>query len=104
MAMQFELTSELLDSLKKAVEEKDSAYLNAQLAGLYAPDIALIINQLNAQQAAYIYELLDDAIAPNVLLELDDDKSAEPLATYSSMQMTEPIDQIASDCAPDAPA
>src|SRR5436190_12201194 len=101
MAMQFELTSELLDSLKKAVEEKDSAYLNAQLAGLYAPDIALIINQLNAQQAAYIYELLDDDIAPNVLLELDDDKREELLATFSSKQIAEQIDQMASDDAAD---
>jgi magnesium transporter len=99
--MQFELTSDLLDSLKKAVEEKDSAYLNAQLAGLYAQDIALIINQLNAQQAAYIYELLNDELAPNVLLELDDDKREELLATFSSKQIAEQIDQMASDDAAD---
>ena len=59
--MQFELTSEMLDGLKRAVEEKNVTFLKEKLHDLYAPDIAEIINQLNIAQAAYIYELLDDA-------------------------------------------
>jgi magnesium transporter len=99
--MQFELTSELLEALKRAIDSKDARFVNSQLAGLYAPDIASIINQLNITQAAYIYELLDDDMAPNVLLELDDDNREDLLATFSSKQIAEQIDNMDSDDAAD---
>lgn len=99
--MQFELTSEYLEKLRDAIEEKDALYLNEQLHELYAPDIAEIINQLRDNEAAYIYELLDDETAPNVLLELDDDKRERLLATFSSKQIAEQIDNMDSDDAAD---
>jgi len=99
--MQFELTSEFLDSLKKAIDENDTPYLQEQLKELYAPDIAIIINQLNLQNAAYIYELLDDETAPHVLLELDEDKREDLLATFSSKQIAEQLDNMDSDDAAD---
>jgi magnesium transporter len=99
--MQFELTSELLSSLKDNIEEKNSAFLKAQLFDLYAQDIALIINQLKLEEAAYIYELLDDDVAPDVLLELDDDKREDLLATFSSKEIAEQIDNMDSDDAAD---
>ena len=99
--MQFELTSEYLDNLKEAIESKNLVFLNKQLHELYAPDIAIIINQLKDSEAAYIYELLDDETAPNVLLELDDEKRERLLATFSSKQIAEQIDNMNSDDAAD---
>jgi magnesium transporter len=99
--MQFELTSAYLDSLREAIEVKNVVFLNNQLHELYAPDIAMIINQLKDSEAAYIYELLDDETAPKVLLELDDDKRERLLATFSSKQIAEQIDNMDSDDAAD---
>ncbi len=99
--MQFELTSEFLDTLKQAIEEKNNTYLREQLHELYAPDIAIIINNLNLVHAAYIYELLDDETAPEVLLELDDDQREDLLATFSSKQIAEQVDNMDSDDAAD---
>ncbi len=99
--MQFELTSEFVDGLKKAVEERNVPFVKERLQGLYAPDIATIINNLNLQQAAFIYELLDDEVAPNVLLELDDEKREDLLATFSSKQIAEQLDNMQSDDAAD---
>lgn len=99
--MQFELTSEYLEKLRDAIEEKNAVYLNEQLHELYAPDIAEIINLLRVTEAAYIYELLDDETAPNVLLELDDDTRERLLATFSSKQIAEQIDNMDSDDAAD---
>jgi magnesium transporter len=99
--MQFELTTEILDGLKQAIEDKEAALLKERLHDLYAPDIAIIINQLNIEQAAYIYELLDDETAPNVLLELDDDTRENLLATFSSKQIAEQLDNMDSDDAAD---
>ncbi|MGZ3904930.1 MAG: magnesium transporter, partial [Bacteroidia bacterium] len=99
--MQFELTTEYLDKLRDAIAEKDAAYLKEQLHELYAPDIAEIINQLRDSEAAYIYELLDEEIAPNVLLELDDDMRERLLATFSTKEIAEQIDNMDSDDAAD---
>jgi len=85
--MQIEITSEYIDSFKTAIDEKNIVFLKEQLNEFYAQDIAIIINQLNLNQAAYIYELLDDEIAPNVLLELDDETREDLLTTFSSKQI-----------------
>jgi magnesium transporter len=99
--VQFELTSELLERLKTAIEKKDRDFLRGRLHDLYPQDIASIINQLNLNHAAFIYELLDEEQAPNVLLELDDDKREDLLATFSSKQIAEQIDNMESDDAAD---
>lgn len=99
--MQFELTSDILDSLKLAIEQKNQALLKQQLHDLYAQDIAIIINQLNIDEAAYIYELLDDDTAPDVLLELDDDTREKLLATFSSQEIAKELDNMDSDDAAD---
>jgi magnesium transporter len=99
--MQFELTTEYLDKLRDAISGKDDVYLKEQLHELYEPDIAEIINQLRDTEAAYIYGLLDDEIAPNVLLELDDDMRERLLATFSTKQIAEQIDNMDSDDAAD---
>ena len=99
--MQFELTSEFLERLKDAIETNDTTSLKEQLSELYAPDIAIIINQLNVQEAAFLYELLDEDTAPNVLLELDDDKREDLLATFSSKQIAEQLEEMDSDDAAD---
>jgi magnesium transporter len=99
--MQFELTSDYLEKLRDAIEARNAAYLKEQLHELYAPDIAQIINQLKDSEAVYIYELLDEDTAPNVLLELDDDKRENLLASFSSKQIAEQLDNMDSDDAAD---
>lgn len=90
-----------MDSLKKAIEEKNVVFLSEQMHDLYPQDIAIIINRLNLEQAAYIYELLDDDTAPNVLLELDDDTREDLLATFSTKEIAEQLDNMDSDDAAD---
>jgi magnesium transporter len=99
--MQFELTSELLDELKRAIDENNVPFLKAHLNSLYPQDIAIIINRLNLNHAAYIYELLDEETSPRVLLELDDDKREDLLATFSSKQIAEEVEDMDSDDAAD---
>jgi magnesium transporter len=99
--MQFEITSDFIDSFKKAIEEKNTSFLKEQLNEFYAQDIAIIINQLNLEQASYLFELIDDDIAAKVLLELDDDKREELLTTFSSKEIAEQLDNMQSDDAAD---
>lgn len=99
--MQFELSTYILEGLKLAIKEQNDSFLKEQLNDLYPQDIAIIINNLNLFEASYIYQLLDDDTAPNVLLELSDDKREELLATFSSKEIAEQLDNMDSDDAAD---
>ncbi|MCA0431569.1 MAG: magnesium transporter [Bacteroidetes bacterium] len=99
--MQFELTTDYLNKLQDAIASKNQLFIKEQLSELYAPDIAIIINQLNVEEASYLYELINDELAADVLLELDDDKREQLLSTFSSKEIAEQIDNMESDDAAD---
>lgn len=99
--MQFELTSQYIDQLRSDIEARNDELIRTRLQELYAADIAIIINQLNIAEASYIYELTDDDIAADVLLELDEEKREELLATFSTKEIAEQLDNMDSDDAAD---
>ena len=72
--MQFELTTNILDSLILAIEEKNTAFLNKQLHDLYPQDIAIIINQFivmhNNHALHYAVEYFCEVCHQNVMLPL----------------------------------
>lgn len=99
--MQFELNIEYLEQLKNAIAQQDDAFLKKQLHELYAVDIALVLNQLDLEDASYLYDLLDEEIASDVLLEMEEDKREALLATFSTKEIAEQLDNMESDDAAD---
>ncbi len=71
--MQFELTREYIDHLKNIIEEKNDVAAIALMEELHSADIAEIYDELNIEEAKYLYLLLDDDTAADVLAELEDD-------------------------------
>jgi len=99
--MQFELNSEYLDQLKKAIVEKNDEFLKSQLSELYAVDIALILNQLDLEESIYLYDQIDEELSSDVLLEMEDEKREALLATFSTKEIAEQLDNMDSDDAAD---
>src|SRR6266403_315305 len=99
--MQFELTTEYVEQLKEAIAAKNNAFIKGHLQDMHAADIAIVFNQLEINEAHYIYDLLDAEIAPNVLLELEEDRREELLSTFSTKEIAEQIDNMQSDDAAD---
>jgi len=99
--MQFELNSEYLDQLKTAIIEKKDAFLKEQLNELYPVDIALILNQLEVEEANFIYDLLEEEQAADVLLEMEEEKREALLSTFSTKEIAEQLDNMDSDDAAD---
>jgi len=99
--MQFELSSEYLEHLKTAIIEKNDTVLKTQLNELYAVDIALILNQLEVEEANFIYDLLEEEQAADVLLEMEEEKREALLATFSTKEIAEQLDNMDSDDAAD---
>jgi magnesium transporter len=99
--MQFELTTEYVEQIKEAIVSKNNTFLKEHLHEMYAADIAIVMNQLDIEEVHYIYDLLDEEIAPDVLLELEEDRREELLSTYSTKEIAEQIDNMDSDDAAD---
>ena len=72
--MHFELTREFLDNLINIINKKDDKAANSLMENLHAVDIAEVYNDLNIEQAKYLFLLIEDGEkAADVLAELDDD-------------------------------
>ena len=67
------MNQEYIDNVKNLIEEKDSAQVRELLTGLHPADIAELCNELNTQEAKFIYLLLDNETAADVLIEMDED-------------------------------
>ncbi|MES2760827.1 MAG: magnesium transporter [Bacteroidota bacterium] len=99
--MQFELSLEYLEQLKSAISQKDESTIKAQLEELYAVDIALILDRLAIDEANYLYDLLDEELAADCLLEMEEEKREALLATFSTKEIAEQLDNMDSDDAAD---
>ena len=71
--MQFELTREYIDQLKIIIDEKNEAEAIGLMKELHPADIAEIYDELNTEEAKFLYLLLDGDTAADVLAELEED-------------------------------
>lgn len=99
--MQFELNTEYIEHLKNAITNQDDDFLKEQLKELHAVDIALILNQLSVEDSSYIYDLLPEELAADVLLEMEDERREALLSTFSTKEIAEQLDNMESDDAAD---
>ena len=57
------MNKEELEKVEQLIEQKDSEQLKDLLAGLHPADIAELCNELDAEEARFIYLLLDNETA-----------------------------------------
>ena len=99
--MQFELSLDYLEQLKDDIARKNEGVIKAQLEELYAVDIALILDRLDVEDANYLYDILDEERAADALLEMEEEKREALLATFSTKEIAEQLDNMESDDAAD---
>lgn len=99
--MQFELTKDFLSNLSHAISEKDNVFIVKNITDLHPADIADVMDYVNQEEAHYIYELLDEEKAADVLVEIDEDVREKFLESLSAKQIAESIENMDSDDATD---
>ena len=67
-----EFDEEQLEHVKDIIGRRDDEAARALLADLHPADIAQLYNDLNLEEAEYLYTLLDDDKAAEVLMALDE--------------------------------
>ncbi len=99
--MQFELTSEFLSALREDMERLDSTAVAAKVEDLYPQDIAEILDEVNLEEAQFIFRLLDEETRPEVLMELDEDVRKRFLRSLSTEEIAQYVDLLDTDDAAD---
>ncbi len=100
--MAFNLSRTHLERIQELVaNRRDEALLN-EVSQLHPADIAEVLDRVDADEAGYIYQLLDHEVAADVITELPEDRREALLGTLSGKEIAEEvIEQLDSDDAAD---
>ncbi|MBK8805876.1 MAG: magnesium transporter [Bacteroidales bacterium] len=71
--MKFELTRAYIDDLKELIEEENVTDALEKISDLHAADIADVFEQLDTEEAHYLFFNLRSELASQILTELEDD-------------------------------
>lgn len=98
---EFEIDEEFLDDLRELIQIRSAASIVNILSDLHSPDIADIVDNLDPDDRMFIFELLDDETASEVLLELDEKVREDLLDRLSHRRIRGIVDELDSDDAAD---
>ena len=79
-----EIDEEYIDKVKSLIEQKDAENVKTLLTDLHPADIAELCNDLSLEEARFVYRLLDNETAADVLVEMDEDIRKEFLELLPS--------------------
>ena len=99
--MQFKISKELLEQIEQLIHQKNDQELTVLLNDLHHADIAEIFDELNIDEAIYIFKILDSEITAEILLELEDDVREKILHGLSAKEIAEELDELDTDDAAD---
>ena len=99
---QVQIDKDYILTVKLAIERMDLDFLRASLSELHPADIAELMDEVSMDEAKSLYRLLEEEMAAEVMLELEEDIREEFLDALSSKQIAEQvIENIDSDDAAD---
>ncbi|MDR0766811.1 MAG: magnesium transporter [Odoribacteraceae bacterium] len=99
---QFELTREFLDHLEELVQANDTAAVARMIEPLHPADIADILEELDTGEAQFLFLLMNNELAGDVLAELEEDERDRFLQSFPPEVIARRfVDHMESDDAAD---
>ena len=98
---QFELTKEFINQIIHALEREDSEFIVKAIHPLHPADIAEVLEIIDLHQAQLLFRLLDETLAAEVLVEIEEDTREQFLTSFSSKEIADSIKKMDSDDATD---
>ncbi|MFC6098340.1 magnesium transporter [Flavobacterium qiangtangense] len=99
--MQFKISKELILEIEELIESKNDQQLEVLLNDMHHADIAEILDELDFDEATYIFKVLDSEKTAEILLELEDDLRENILSRLSPKEIAEELDELDTDDAAD---
>ncbi|WP_321478512.1 magnesium transporter [uncultured Bacteroides sp.] len=78
------MNEEYIDNIKRLIDIKEADQVKELLTDLHPADIAELCNEITAEEAKFIYRLLDNETAADVLVEMDEEIRKEFLEVLPS--------------------
>jgi len=99
--MSFKISREFIEQIQRCIESKNDKELSSLLCDMHHADIAEILDQLEFEQASYIFKILDSETTAEVLLDVDEDLREDILNSLSPKEIAEELDEMDTDDAAD---
>lgn len=99
--MRFELTKDLLDEVREMIAQNNSAFIDQKIIHLHPADIAEIVDELDNEEAKYVFAHLDNDLQGDVLMELDDEVRYQFVESFDTGQLAKQLENLDSDDAVD---
>lgn len=97
-----DITSHFIEELIDLIENKSNQKIIDKLKDFHPADIAEIMDDLSFEQAIFVFELMDDDIISDIIVELEEDVRERILRRLSSKRIaTVLIDDLDTDDAAD---
>jgi magnesium transporter len=99
--MRFELTKDFLDEVREMIAQNNSAFMDEKIIQLHPADIAEIIDELDNDEAKYVFNHLQSTLQGDVLMELEDDVRYQFVESFDTAQLATQLENLDSDDAVD---
>jgi magnesium transporter len=99
--MEFKISKDLILELEQHIVNKNDRELERLLHDMHHADIAEILDELDFDEATYIFKVLDSEKTSEILLELEDDLRENILKRLSAKEIAEELDELNTDDAAD---
>lgn len=99
--MEFKISKGLIHELEQLIQNKNDQQLEAVLSDMHHADIAEILDELDFDEATYIFKVLDSEKTAEILLELEDDLRENILSRLSTKEIAEELDELETNDAAD---
>ena len=99
--MQFKISKELLSQIEELIHNKNNQQIEILLNDFHHADIAEILEELDFDEASYIFKLLDSEKTAEVLLEIDENLRDKILSKLSPKEIAEELDELETNDAAD---
>lgn len=96
-----EFTPEQLEEIRNIIGAKDADGARRELADLHPADIAELYQNLDLDEAEFLFRLLDEETAADVLMELDEDDRLKLLEGMPTEEIAKQIEHLDTDDAVD---
>lgn len=95
--MTFELTVEFKDRFQQALDEQDSTFIKSSLDGVNPADISALLDEFDAVECKYVFDLLPPEIGASILEDLEQDVREDFIKEFSAPDLASFVELMDSD-------
>lgn len=93
----FELSVEFKERFRQALEEQDKDFIVSSLEGVNSADISALLEEFNAEECKYVFDLLPSEVNAEILEDLERDVREEFIKQFSAAELATFIEHMDSD-------